>query len=182
MPVHGAVVDAGIARQLAQAERVGPVGFQPRQRSRDQRLGQMAVAALACILQALSPLGWLDSLGQDVRIGAGAVIAIAGFGIAASGRRLLVRAGTNLSPLRPTTALATGGIYRWTRNPLYTGGTLFLVGVALVFALDWLVLLIVPSLLVLHFGVVRREEQYLERKFGDAYRQYTSSVARYGVI
>lgn len=141
-----------------------------------------AALALACLLQALSPLGWLGGIGQDVRIGAGIVIAIAGFGIAASGRRLLVRAGTNVSPLRPTTALATRGIFRWTRNPLYTGGTLFMLGIAIVFALDWLVLLLVPSLLVLHFGVVRPEEQYLERKFGDAYRQYKASVARYGFI
>jgi protein-S-isoprenylcysteine O-methyltransferase Ste14 len=141
-----------------------------------------AALALACLLQALSPLGWLGGFGQEVRIGAGVVIAMVGFGIAASGRRLLVRTGTNVSPLRPTTALATGGIFRWTRNPLYTGGTLVMLGIAFVFALDWLVLLLVPSLLVLHFGVVRPEEQYLERKFGDAYRQYRSSVARYGVI
>ena len=141
-----------------------------------------AALAIACLLQALAPLGWLGELGQMARIGAGIFIAIVGVGIAASGRRLLVRAGTNVSPLRPTTALATGGIYRWNRNPLYTGGTLLLLGVAVVFALDWLVLLIVPSVLVLHFGVVRREEQYLERKFGDAYRQYKSSVARYGLI
>jgi protein-S-isoprenylcysteine O-methyltransferase Ste14 len=138
--------------------------------------------AFACLLQALSPLGWLGGLGQDVRIGTGIVFAIIGFAIAASGRRRLVGAGTNVSPLRPTTALATGGIFRWTRNPLYTGGTLVMLGIALVFALDWLVLLIAPSALVLHFGVVRREEQYLERKFGDAYRQYKSSVARYGFI
>lgn len=138
--------------------------------------------AFACLLQALWPLGWLGGLGQDVRIGTGIVFAIIGFAIAASGRRRLVGAGTNVSPLRPTTALATGGIFRWTRNPLYTGGTLFMLAVALVFALDWLVLLIAPSALVLHFGVVRREEQYLERKFGDAYRQYKSSVARYGFI
>jgi protein-S-isoprenylcysteine O-methyltransferase Ste14 len=141
-----------------------------------------AALAIACLLQTLSPLGWLGGLGQGVRIGAGIVIAVVGVGIAASGRRLLVRTGTNVSPLRPTTALATAGIFRWTRNPLYTGGTLVMLAVALVFALDWLVLLIMPSVLVLHFGVVRREEQYLERKFGDAYRQYKSSVARYGFI
>jgi protein-S-isoprenylcysteine O-methyltransferase Ste14 len=141
-----------------------------------------AALALACLLQALSPLGWLTGLGQVVRIGSGLVIAVTGFAIAASGRRLMVRMGSNVSPLRPTTALATGGIFRRTRNPLYTGGTLLMLGVALVFALDWLVLLLVPSLVILHFGVVRREEQYLERKFGEAYRQYKARVARYGFI
>jgi protein-S-isoprenylcysteine O-methyltransferase Ste14 len=54
-------------------------------------------------------------------------------------------------------------------------------GIALIFALDWLVLLIVPSALVLHFGVVSREEKYLEQKFGDKYRRYKISVARYGL-
>jgi protein-S-isoprenylcysteine O-methyltransferase Ste14 len=141
-----------------------------------------ATLALACILQALLPLGWLAGLDQFGRIPLGVAIVVVGAAFAGSGHLFLVRIGTNVSPLRPTTALATGGIYRWTRNPLYTGGTLMMLGIALVFALDWLVLLIVPSMLVLHFGVVRREEQYLERKFGDAYRQYKSSVARYGVI
>jgi protein-S-isoprenylcysteine O-methyltransferase Ste14 len=42
-------------------------------------------------------------------------------------------------------------------------------------------LLMVPALLVLHFGVVQREEQYLELKFGDRYRQYKASVPRYGL-
>jgi protein-S-isoprenylcysteine O-methyltransferase Ste14 len=91
-----------------------------------------------------------------------------------------VRLGTNVSPLQPTTVLATGGVFKWTRNPLYTGGTLVMLGIAFVFALDWLVLLIVPSLFILHFGVVRREEQYLERKFGEQYRQYKLQVPRYG--
>jgi protein-S-isoprenylcysteine O-methyltransferase Ste14 len=92
----------------------------------------------------------------------------------------LVRLGTNVSPLQPTTVLATGGVFRWTRNPLYSGGTLVMVGVALVFALDWLILLLVPSALILHYGVVVREEQYLERKFGDQYRLYKLRVPRYG--
>ena len=60
-------------------------------------------------------------------------------------------------------------------------GTLVMFGVALAFALDWLVLLIPLSVLILHLGVVTREEQYLEQKFGDSYRQYKASVARYGI-
>jgi protein-S-isoprenylcysteine O-methyltransferase Ste14 len=42
-----------------------------------------------------------------------------------------------------------------------------------------LLLLIIPSCVILHFAVVRREEQYLERKFGDAYRRYKERVPRY---
>jgi protein-S-isoprenylcysteine O-methyltransferase Ste14 len=55
-----------------------------------------------------------------------------------------------------------------------------MIGIAFIFALDWLVLLMVPALLILHFGVVHREEQYLEQKFGDSYREYKASVSRYG--
>jgi protein-S-isoprenylcysteine O-methyltransferase Ste14 len=96
-------------------------------------------------------------------------------------QRRVARGGGPENALRPTTVLATDGIYKWTRNPLYTGGTLVMFGIALIFALDWLVLLIVPSALVLHFGVVSREEKYLEQKFGDKYRRYKISVARYGL-
>jgi len=68
---------------------------------------------------------------------------------------------------------------RTTRNPLYVGVSAALCGIALIFALDWLLLLIIPSCVILHFAVVRREELYLERKFGEAYRRYKARVPRY---
>ena len=114
------------------------------------------------------------------RIPLGAAVIVAGALLAATGRRTLLRLGTNVSPLRPTTALASEGVFGWTRNPLYSGGTLVILGIAFVFALDWLLFLVLPSLLILHFGVVRREEQYLERKFGYRYRLYKLHVSRYG--
>ena len=135
--------------------------------------------ALGSVLQWLWPIGLLATAIQTWRIPVGVVLA--GVLLAATGRRTLVRLSTNVSPLQPTTALATDGVFGWTRNPLYSGGMLVIFGIALVFALDWLLLLIVPSLLVLHFGVVKREEEYLERKFGDRYRIYRSNVARYGL-
>jgi protein-S-isoprenylcysteine O-methyltransferase Ste14 len=54
-----------------------------------------------------------------------------------------------------------------------------MLGLAIVLALDWLPLLMVPAWFVLHFGIVRREEQYLEEEFGDAYRRYRARVPRY---
>ena len=137
--------------------------------------------ALGSVLQWLWPIGLLATAIQTWRIPVGVAVILAGVLLAATGRRTLVRLGTNVSPLQPTTALATDGVFGWTRNPLYSGGMLVIFGIALVFALDLLLLLIVPSLLVLHFGVVKREEEYLERKFGHRYRIYRSNVARYGL-
>jgi protein-S-isoprenylcysteine O-methyltransferase Ste14 len=136
---------------------------------------------MALILQWLWPIGVLATSIQMWRIPVGVAALLAGVLLAAIGRRTLVRLGTNVSPFQPTTALATNGVFGWTRNPLYSGGTLAMLGLTLVFALDWLLLLIVPSLLILHFGVVKREEEYLDRKFGDSYRSYRSNVARYGL-
>jgi protein-S-isoprenylcysteine O-methyltransferase Ste14 len=62
---------------------------------------------------------------------------------------------------------------------MYVGGMTVLAGMALIFALDWLVLLMVPAAFVLHHGIVSREEQYLLRKFGDEYRNYRAKAPRY---
>jgi len=137
--------------------------------------------ALACAMQWISPLGVIANASQMARLPIGGLFILAGVALASAGRRALTRLGTNVSPLRPTTALATDGVYKRTRNPLYIGGTLVMLGLAVLFALDWLLLLIVPSVLVLHFGVVRIEERYLERKFGETYHRYKMSVARYGL-
>ena len=96
-----------------------------------------------------------------------------------AGRRALIRGGTNVNPSLPTTRLVTDGVFGHTRNPLYVGISVALCGIALIFDLDWVLLLIVPSSVFLHFAVVRREERYLEQKFGDAYRRYKTRVPRY---
>jgi protein-S-isoprenylcysteine O-methyltransferase Ste14 len=91
----------------------------------------------------------------------------------------LKRAGTHLRPDRPTTALVTTGPFRYTRNPAYVGATLVYIGAGLaarsVPALTFLPI----ALVVLERGVVEREERYLERRFGDTYRQYKATVPRW---
>ena len=84
-----------------------------------------------------------------------------------------------LKKLKPTMSIVTAGPFRFTRNPLYLGVTLIYCGLALVSNTWWGFVLLVPVLLLIHFGVVAREERYLERKFGDSYRQYRASVRRY---
>ena len=93
--------------------------------------------------------------------------------------RVLSRAHTSVDPMKPTTALVTEGAFRYSRNPIYVALTLLYVGVALLINALWILLLVVPALVVLRYGVIAREEAYLTRKFGDAYRQYTAQVRRW---
>jgi protein-S-isoprenylcysteine O-methyltransferase Ste14 len=89
-------------------------------------------------------------------------------------------AGTHVEPWKPATALVTGGIFGRLRNPMYVGLTLCLAALSILLASDWMLVMTVVFVLVIHFGVVRREERYLEAKFGEAYRAYMARVPRYG--
>jgi protein-S-isoprenylcysteine O-methyltransferase Ste14 len=63
---------------------------------------------------------------------------------------------------------------------MYQGFFLIALGIAVVFRVDGAVLMLIPASLLLHYGVVLREERYLTGKFGDSYRQYMAAVPRYG--
>lgn len=110
---------------------------------------------------------------------AGVVCLLVGAGLAHSGEKVMHRAGTNVRPDRPTTALVTEGPFRYSRNPLYVGVTLMYTGLALLIPALWPLLLLVPVLLVMRWGVIAREERYLERKFGEPYRAYLARVRRW---
>ncbi len=123
------------------------------------------------IISVLSP-------GQRLALG----LALAGLGAACSGLGIahFRHVGTHVEPWKPALHLASGGIYRHTRNPMYLGLGLAVAGIAVASGSDWTLAWLLPAALVLHFGVVLREERYLEQKFGDAYRRYQQRVPRYG--
>jgi len=109
----------------------------------------------------------------------GVVCVLVSFPLALLTLRALSRAHTSVDPVKPTTALVTEGPYRYSRNPIYVALTLLYLGVAFLVNALWILLLVVPVLLVMRYGVIAREEAYLTRKFGDAYRQYTAQVRRW---
>jgi protein-S-isoprenylcysteine O-methyltransferase Ste14 len=109
----------------------------------------------------------------------GGILIAAGVVLASLAIRNFRQAATNVEPWKPTLALVTEGIYGLMRNPMYTAMMVFIAGIAIALGSDWTLVLVVPAALILHFGVVKREERYLEAKFGDSYREYTRRVPRY---
>ena len=90
-----------------------------------------------------------------------------------------VKKRTGVAPWTPATALVTDGIYRITRNPMYLGMTLLYLGLALGLGLMWALALLPAVVLIIDRAVIRREEAYLERKFGTTYDTYRRSVRRW---
>jgi len=133
---------------------------------------------VATVLEAIIPLPVLAAY-AIVRYVAGTVLAACGFVMIGMGTRRFVAAGTNIPPSLPTTALVVVGIYGRTRNPLYLGTTLVYLGLSVAAGSLWAIVLVVPLMWVINVGVVAREERYLERKFGDAYRAYKARVRRW---
>jgi protein-S-isoprenylcysteine O-methyltransferase Ste14 len=116
--------------------------------------GGALVIALA--LHWLQPMPILD---HAIALGVGLAFIALGAGIAIAGWRALKAAATNVDPMRPTTAIVTSGPYRFSRNPLYMALTLLFVGFTLAVNTWWGIVVLVPLIVVMHYGVVRREER-----------------------
>jgi protein-S-isoprenylcysteine O-methyltransferase Ste14 len=109
---------------------------------------------------------------------AGCLILI-GLGLFAAGIRNFSRAATPVPTIEPTRALVTTGIHGWTRNPIYVGMFLLYGGIGVAARSPWALILTLPLAITIRYGVVAREEAYLERRFGDAYRRYRARVRRW---
>ena len=109
---------------------------------------------------------------------AGSLI-LMGLALAAAGIRNFLRAGTPVPTNEPTRALVTTGIHAWTRNPIYLGIFLVYGGIGLAARSPSILILTLPLAIAIRYGVVAREEAYLERRFGDTYRDYKARVRRW---
>jgi protein-S-isoprenylcysteine O-methyltransferase Ste14 len=118
-------------------------------------------------------------LGPSLRNWLAWPLLVMGVALASWGRRTLAKAGTNLDPRKPATALVTDGPFAWSRNPLYLSLTLIYLSIACIVNDLWFLPPLVAVLALIEYGVIRREERYLEAKFGDAYRAYQTRVRRW---
>jgi len=109
----------------------------------------------------------------------GALIFVLAFALAISAMVTIRKAGTNVETVKPTTTIVTNGPYRFTRNPIYLGMFFGQIGLAVGLNNFWLLLALVLFYFVIRYGVIAREEAYLERKFARVYLDYKSRVRRW---
>ena len=128
------------------------------------------------LLNLLAPHPLTSSLGLRW---AGALLVVSSLPVPLWAARTMHRAGTTANPMRPVTQLVVTGPYRLSRNPMYLAMTIGYVGLALLVNSLWVGVVLAPLLVVLHLGVIAREERYLDAKFGDEYRRYRKEVRRW---
>ncbi len=109
----------------------------------------------------------------------GIILIVIGFGIVYIAHAKMKRAKTNIEPWKPTHSIITDGIYSFSRNPVYLAMIFMYFGMILIVNSVWILSLIALVLLVMHFGVILREERYLEKKFGEEYLKYKNAVRRW---
>ncbi len=111
----------------------------------------------------------------------GAAVGVAGFiAFDAPAMGSFRRADTSVLPFVPTTALVTTGWpYAYTRNPMYVGMAFLYAGFAFGFGVVWAFAILPFVIIAIDRLVIAREEPYLERKFGEPYRDYKARVRRW---
>lgn len=103
----------------------------------------------------------------------------AGAGLNLYGSRLFSRVGTTIKPFQPAASLVTRGPYRFTRNPMYLGGLLLLLGAAMLLGSVGPFLVVPVFFLLLDRVFVRAEEGMLQGRFGEVYDDYRRRVPRW---
>ncbi len=93
--------------------------------------------------------------------------------------KALEKSKTTHKVSKPTTAIVSNGIFRYTRNPIYLSGFILFIGISFITNSLIILILIIPLFFVIREGVVKREEKYLERKFGQEYLDYKKQVRRW---
>ena len=89
------------------------------------------------------------------------------------------RRATTVKPFEQSTALVTAGAFRFTRNPMYLGMVLMLVGVAILLGTGSPFLVVPVFMWLMTVRFIRVEETMLERVFGETFLEYKRRVRRW---
>lgn len=136
-----------------------------------------AAAVVALVLDYLAPLGaWPQSVALR---GVGAALMAAGIGLDGAAMLTMHRRKANILPHRAATALVTTGPFALSRNPIYLGNTLLLIGIGLAFRAPWFLPAALTAALAVSALAIRREEAHLAARFGQDWAAYAHRTPRW---
>ncbi len=134
---------------------------------------------IAIVLQWMAPLSLPQGILRQMLIPFGMILIASGIGWVVLARREFARYAQPTDPGRPTSKIVKTGVFALSRNPLYLGSVLVILGFGLALNAHWLVVMLVPSVIACHIILILPEERYLAAKFPAEYREYQAAVYRW---
>lgn len=131
--------------------------------------------AFGALLQNLTPI-ILEIPGNRIL---GIVLAAGGFLLSSWSIVHFFIHRVNPDPFKPTDGIVTTGPYRFSRNPIYLAFIMLQVGVGVWAEGTWIIITVLPATAIIFFGVILKEERYLEKKFGEEYLEFRTRVRRW---
>jgi len=130
-------------------------------------------------LHFIAPISLPRGILRQVLIPVGIVLIIIGIGLVILARHEFAHFRQPTDPGRSTTKVIKTSVFAISRNPLYLGSVLVLMGIALALNLLWALVMLLLSIILCHYILIIPEEQYLAAKFGDEFKEYAASVHRW---
>ena len=130
-------------------------------------------------IQFIVPFSFPPGILRQVLIPVGIALIFIGIGFIVLARREFAHFHQPTDPGHPTSKVVRTGVFAISRNPLYLGGALVILGLALALNVHWALVMLLLSIILCHYVLIIPEEQYLAAKFGDEYKEYTASVYRW---
>lgn len=131
------------------------------------------------VLHFLIPFSPLQGINIPGFLPVGIVLIVLGLRLITLARREFAAFHQPTDPGQATSKIVKTGVFAVSRNPLYLGAVLVLLGLALAFNLIWAMIMLLLSMILCHYVLILPEEHYLAAKFGDDYDQYKASVHRW---
>lgn len=130
-------------------------------------------------LHFVVPFSLLQGIFRQLLIPVGIVLIIIGIGFIVLARREFAYFSQPTDPGQPTSKVVNTGVFAMSRNPLYLGSIIVLLGLALALNMLWTLVMLLLSIIICLHVLIIPEEQYLAAKFGEEYKEYIASVHRW---
>jgi protein-S-isoprenylcysteine O-methyltransferase Ste14 len=131
------------------------------------------------VMHLVVPLPFAHATLRLVFIPLGIILVAVGVTFIVLARRELAEHGQPAEPGRPTSRIVSSGVFSISRNPLYLGIVIMVIGIALAFNVLWVIILLLPAVVLCHYVLIFPEERYLSARLGEEYKAYTLSVYRW---